>query len=446
VARLVTCGFEIGFAAGSPEATLEATVSGTDPSRDTSVFRSGVASVKFDTSVAATQVVNPLKQAAALGTSVIYAASQTSFTRCYFRFDTTPTSNTEIMGVAGIRSGTQGVSVILKTTGVLALQNNVTGAQIGSDSAAVALDGSVWYRVEVKIIRNASNQITDVELRLEGTTVATSSGLTLASTTTLSVGHITSPGSSKVMYSDDCAVNDSTGTSNTSWPGDGKIYLLIPISDNARVGWTNAAAGTTNLFNDVDNTHPLGVASPTTQPSQIKRSAANTTDTYDANLTSYTTAGIASGDTLNAICILGDHAYSAAAVASCGFQMLSNPVISEFTTSTDGSAASTSGFHWAGGGKTVDYSGTVGSNVTVGTSPVLRVRKNTSSSSRTQYCDFMGALVDYTPAVVAATYQPRHGFVNAGATAVLMERARGAWHRRRSGIFVPDLWLPNPVG
>lgn len=40
------------------------------------------------------------------------------------------------------------------------------------------------------------------------------------------------------------------------------------------------------------------------------------------------------------------------------------------------------------------------------------------------------------------------GFVNfqdPGVLSKALDRGRELWHRRRSGIFVPDLWLPNPV-
>jgi hypothetical protein len=43
----------------------------------------------------------------------------------------------------------------------------------------------------------------------------------------------------------------------------------------------------------------------------------------------------------------------------------------------------------------------------------------------------------------ADTPVPRHPGANFGSTAVLMGGIRRAWHRRRSGILVPDLWLPE---
>ena len=47
-----------------------------------------------------------------------------------------------------------------------------------------------------------------------------------------------------------------------------------------------------------------------------------------------------------------------------------------------------------------------------------------------------------TPAAPAA-YQPRYGFTDHANPGVFMQGIRRAWHRRRSGIFVPDLWTPG---
>lgn len=398
MARLSTGGFEIDVAHASPDATGPPTGTVT---LNTTTKRSGNSSGKYDSTGANAAAFTGIRRADLSVAPLI--ASQTAFIRAYMNFANAPGSTTRVMKARGGASSAQGVSVRLTSGGKLQLWNDVAGTQIGSDSATtLVMDGTVWYRIELKSVADASNNTTDCELQLDGVSVASISATSISGVSAGPIfGWLTAPGANKVLYIDDIAVNDSTGAANNTWPGAGKVVLLAAISDNARVGWTNAAGGTTNLFDDVDNIPPVGVASPSTQPAQIKRNAANTTDTYDANLTTYTTAGLASGDTLNAIHIFFNIGYSFAAVASEGLQMLSNPVIAEFTTSTDGSAAGSYNSHWTWGGKAVDYSGTVSSNVTVDTSPVLRVRKNTSSSSRQQFCDFMGAYVDYTPASLA---------------------------------------------
>src|SRR5213079_3376565 len=88
------------------------------------------------------------------------------------------------------------------------------------------------------------------------------SGLHTASATSVgnaSFGWITNPGASKVLNIDDVAINDISGTTQTSWPGEGNIVLLKPTSDNQIGSWTGGAGGTTNLWDAVNNTPPVGI-------------------------------------------------------------------------------------------------------------------------------------------------------------------------------------------
>lgn len=48
-------------------------------------------------------------------------------------------------------------------------------------------------------------------------------------------------------------------------------------------------------------------------------------------------------------------------------------------------------------------------------------------------------------AVAIRPPENRHPAMNHASTALLMSGLRKAWHRRKSGIFVPDLWLPEGV-
>lgn len=54
------------------------------------------------------------------------------------------------------------------------------------------------------------------------------------------------------------------------------------------------------------------------------------------------------------------------------------------------------------------------------------------------------AVAIHPPGAPAAPV-PRYGFVDHANPGVLMKGLRRAWHRRRSGIFVPELWLPESV-
>lgn len=382
MARAWHGGCETGAMAANsdPDGFFTSTVT-----RDTGTKRTGAASWKCDSGAG--------NAASHFGKQTTRGSSVTWYSRGYMCFAALPGSTVAVHTVGGA------VSARLTSGGKLQFWDDSAGTQFGSDSAAtISADSTTWYRIEIKVVLNASTQVTSCELRLDGTTVATGSSLTIACSVNNDFGWNAAPGANKVCWVDDVAYNDSTTAVNNTWAGDGRVVLLKPATDNARVGWTNGAGGTTNLCNDVNNTPPVGVASPASQPSQIKRAVANTTDTYDANLTDYTTAGIAANDTINAIQIYMNFGYSANFANSMGMEMLSNPAISEFTASGAATAVGIYPSNWTWAFKTSEYTGTASSNVTVGTAPVLRVRKNTSHASRIQFVDAMFAYVEYTPA------------------------------------------------
>jgi hypothetical protein len=372
--------------------------------RDTGIFRSGAASYKCDSGAgvgACFRLLNP-----ATGGSISCANSATTYARAYMRFDNAPGSDVRVFGTDS--TAADGISARLTTGGKLQLWNNVTPAQIGSDSAAtLAVDGSAWYRLEFFVTKNASAQITDCELRLDGTTVASTTGVTITnSSNSVQAGWFTTPGASKICYVDDVSVNNSSGAVNNSWPGNGKVVLLLPISDNAiGTGWTTSGGAGSNLFACVDNTPPTGIADTTANEGhQVRNATSNANSNYDANLTSYTTAGVGAGDTINAVLPLTWTAAPVSTGAKQGtFGVVSNPAITNVALSSGGVA----GAFWSGaaagtwltGWKLTAGTLTEAPSVTLGTSPVIRITQVTSST-RIAICCFMAMYVDYTPLAV----------------------------------------------
>lgn len=322
--------------------------------------------------------------------------------RMYFRISALPTTTSAIM-FCGVRSTVNGGAAMLTTTGKIQAATAAAGVYttFGSDSAATIAVGT-WYRLEQHFMVNAAAGADDtVEVLLDGVSVASSTTKTIgtAAPNVCEVGWCTNPTNTPDIYIDDFALNN--GASN-DWPGPGSLVLLKPVSDNARVGWTAGGGATTSLFDAVNNTPPVGVAAAT-NTSQIARTVANTTDTYDANLTSYTTAGIGASDTINVVNLVWNHGHAGTTAHTMGYQMLSNPVIAEVTGTSVGSAAGTHPTNWfwtydpavATSGPGV----ATAPSVTRGTSPVMRVRKGTSDATNASFVDAMGAYVDYTPAV-----------------------------------------------
>jgi hypothetical protein len=303
-------------------------------------------------------------------------------------------------------------SVRLTTTGTLQLwDDSGTPAQIGSDSAGLSVD--TWYRVEFRVRTNTSASDDTAELLLDGATVATTTtaSLTTFGVGTFSYGWVTAPGASKVIYMDDIAVNDDQGANQNTYPGDGKVVLALPISDNAvGTGWTlgTGTAISSNGWSAVDSTPPNGVTNVEagSDQKQIRNASSNASVSYDANLTTYTTAGIVAADTINVLVPIVATAAPVSTSAKQGLVGLaSNPAITTIALGAGG----VSGAFWSGATEGTYPSGwkisygttTYAPSVTLGTSPVMRITQVTSSTRIATVC-FMGMYVDYTPAAVVA--------------------------------------------
>jgi hypothetical protein len=333
------------------------------------------------------------------------ALSRTYFYRVYVQWTTLPTADSNIftMATAG------GAAVICRARFILSGTNlilvDASNVQIGTGSFTVTT--GVWYRVEMSCL-TAAGSVDTAALLVDGTTIQSSSSLALSDSAPGKV--LFSPGTSATAYADDIALNDSTGGSQNTWPGDGKVVLLLPISNNAvGTGWTlgTGTAISSNGFGSVGNTPPQGVADLAvgSDPKQIRNASANANVNYDANLTTYTTAGIVASDTIN---VLDPIVVTAAPVTTSSKQgtvgVSANPVIANIALSATG----TSGAFWAGataaayptGWKASHGTATYAPSVTLGSSPVMRITQVTSSTRIAMVC-FMGMYVDYTPAPAA---------------------------------------------
>jgi len=245
------------------------------------------------------------------------------------------------------------------------------------------------------------------ELLIDGISIGSASSLTLTDTfpTVCSIGGGSVSGAaitSSDHYFDDFAFNDSTGGNQNTWPGNGRVVLLLPISDNARTaGWVGGAGGTTNLWDALNNTPPLGVADTGTNTSQIRDATAEASASYDANLSTYASAGITGDNQINCVIPIVATAAPVTTSAKQGLiGMASNPAI---TTVALGPAG-TSGAFWSGVAANTYPTGwkwslgttTYSPAVTLTSSPVARITQVTSSTRIADVC-FLGLYVDFTP-------------------------------------------------
>lgn len=424
--RLATIGWELADTSG-PSSGAFGLEGGTNVTWDTVTFRSGLQSAKIDSGVGNNVSYVGMPSFATISSAA--TATFVFFVRVYYNFASFPAANEFILNSIGWNvvsgSGDGGIKVGSDGSLYAAAQANLSAA------SATKLTTGTWYMVEAQmtydIVNVTSRKTTVTDIRINGvsqglTTNATLSNATPGTATGRTLDFLVGysyqpPGASKVINIDDGAINDNTGASQNSWPGSGKVVLLKPISDNARgANWTGGAGGTTNLFDAVDNTPPVGIstAGAPTNTSQIKNIAKDTTGNYDANMTTYTSAGIVASDTINVVQAYINHCCTASVDGAV--RLVSNPAgnagaDSTFTAISIGGYAS--GCRWLAAAGQVAYS----PSVTLGTSPVLRVGKR-QSSARELHIDAMFIYVEYTNAVTS-DYVPRSGFVSHANPGVL---------------------------
>lgn len=374
-------------------------VTGVALTRDTTFKRTGLASYKADTGAGAVESY--------VQVSIGAVANRTLFVRAYAYLSHLPDATSNFFTIEA--STVIAYRVRLTSAGKLQLWD--ASAQIGSDSA-VTLTTGVWYRLEMKVVFDANSDATDVEFKVDGTTEfadTPGSPITLGSGHTFRIGYwgtSGSQGANKVTHWDDVAVNDEQGSANNTWPGDGKIILMMPTSDSQRGSWTGGAGGTTNLWEALNNVPPIGTASETdlTQIESADSSGDNATDEYRGNCGSYTAAGIGASDTVNfvrAICHHGEDVGTNTKTGSFGFQSNPSAAYSAFTYGGDVGALGTWSTNWDFATSSVDAP-----SVTLGSNLILAVRKTDTGTRVASVC-FLGAIVDYTPAAAASDLNPR---------------------------------------
>lgn len=318
------------------------------------------------------------------------AANRTYYIRGYVYLQTGPAA-VESMLTVGAADNI--VSVRFATNSKYQLWNmSGTPAQIGSD-ADFTITSNIWYLMELKIVLNGSTQLTDCELIIENRFVASASGLAIAATgAVVSFEGI----AGKTLKLDDVAVNDDQGSVNNTWCGPGSVVLMKPSSDQQIGTWTGGAAGTTNLWDAVNNTPPIGVAAETdlTSIETGDSSPDNATDEYRGNCGTYLAAGVPAISKINAIVPwINDGQEVATGTKTGSFALQSNPAGSyfAFTYGEDVGASGTYPTNWSWHRAAIVEMPAVDKSQAL----ILAVRK-TDTGTRLAWVDFLGAYVDFT--------------------------------------------------
>ena len=334
----------------------------------TTTVRTGAASIRSNPASGANGEIDLLGTGAA-------------FTMMGFRYASTPSVDRPIAGSVSANT----INVRLTTGGALAVYVNTT--LIGTSSA---ISINTWYWLGIR----ASTGTGVVYLQIDGVDAVTGTATAGGSLTVLGV---TGSGASAMdVFYDDVISDDA------SFLAPSKVDIALPISDNTVTGVTDGNGGTTNLWDCVNNTPPAGVASANeaANPTANIRYPASATEDYIADLETYTTLGINSGDTVLGVWSIVRHGEDIATgtknLQNVG--ALTNPTVSGSSVTAGGDG----GAHGAETGVWVTTFGTLTTSpsVTLGTSPTIRTSR--TSQSRVACIDFMGMLVAWTPAAAAA--------------------------------------------
>ncbi len=232
MARLWSCGFELQSATSG----IEWNTTTGSPTINTSIKRSGAASLR----------VNPTAATAFIRHKVMATGAGTLFFRGYIYIASAPAGGTTIMSI--LASTSAGGSMVLLNDRTLILINGA-GTQIGSASAAIPLNE--WHYIELSFIASAGTHT--VTGKLDGTQFASGAGSAVTLIDSVWIGCIDTDTAD--LYFDDLAVNDTTGSAQTGFPGPGSIVHMKPDGAGDNAQWASGAGGTNN-WDRVDEITP----------------------------------------------------------------------------------------------------------------------------------------------------------------------------------------------
>lgn len=311
--------------------------------------------------------------------------STAGFQRFYLRIASAPGANTTICRF--VNAANDPCSQLRLTSSRTLILLDAGGDQVGSASSALTLD--TWYLVELGV--DASSSPGTVTGRLNGSTFATGNNSAQSPWARWLIGPIVS--ATCDLYFADWAVNDSSGSAQTSWPGEGVVVTLHPDAAGDSNAWNNTsnAAGSANNYLLVDE------APPDDATTMVQTGTLNAEDSYNC-----TASGMGAGDTVNCVMVGGRFRNSTADATAAARLQIRKAAAGTTTQSADLIPNSTS-FRTNANAEPRNYpiilhndpDGSAWTQTTVD-SMQIGVKLTTAGTQRIQFTS-VWAVVDYTP-------------------------------------------------
>lgn len=176
--------------------------------------------------------------------------SGTFYIRWYWQTNAIGVGDSRIFNTQSNGGTADGASIAKLSTGKIRLRNNPTATTTDS---TLTISANTDYRFELRQLLGETTT-GDLELRIYlGDATTPLETLSLLGTDTLpTTANIftftweeSAVSNSLTYLIDDIAINDDSGSFQTSWPGPGKTYLLVPDS-NVSNTWEKNASGAAN--------------------------------------------------------------------------------------------------------------------------------------------------------------------------------------------------------
>jgi hypothetical protein len=207
--------------------------------------RTGTHALNFAGSAAIRRVLGGAKTTVGIGAAFYYNALPSA------------NNNTRIFQFNDVANAAQ-VTIGLQSTGTITVKRGTinTGTEIGV-SASPAVTTETYQHIEAVVF--FSNTVGTVEVRVNGVTVISLTGVDTVNTANVECSQVVFTGgvSGAVNGSvDDVFCYDDTGSFNNTFIGDRRVLTLFPDADTIQADWT--VVGAANGFDAINQASPDG--------------------------------------------------------------------------------------------------------------------------------------------------------------------------------------------